>query len=327
MPKMMKAIQISNDQSLVWEDYEKPEPSSNEVLIKISATAINRADLVQRNGGYPPPPGASSILGLECAGEVVALGDKCQRFREGDQVCALLSGGGYAEYATVDEGSVLPVPQGLSYREAAGIPEVFATAWLNLFIEAGLRPGEKVVLHAGASGVGTAAIQMCRISGVDTFVTVGNESKLDYCLELGATAGFNRHNGSFVESVQVFAPNGVDVILDPVGASYLEDNLQILRLNGRLVLIGLMSGAKADINLASLMIKRVRLIGSTLRARPIREKAEVMRQLEERLWPAFSSGEVRVTIDSVLSIAQAEQGHTLIASDQTIGKVILEIDH
>ena len=327
MPKMMKAIQISNDQSLVWDDYEKPEPSSNEVLIKISATAINRADLVQRNGGYPPPPGASSILGLECAGEVVALGGKCQRFREGDKVCALLSGGGYAEYATVDEGSVLPVPQGLSYREAAGIPEVFATAWLNLFIEAGLRPGEKVVLHAGASGVGTAAIQMCRISGVDTFVTVGNESKLDYCLELGATAGFNRHNGSFVESVKVFAPNGVDVILDPVGASYLEDNLQILRLNGRLVLIGLMSGAKADINLASLMIKRVRLIGSTLRARPNREKAEVMRQLEERLWPAFSSGEVSVTIDSVLSIAQAEQGHTLIASDQTIGKVILELDH
>ena len=323
----MKAIQIASDNSLVWTEFDKPAPGDHEVLIKVVATAINRADLVQRTGGYRPPPGASPILGLECAGEVVAVGASCQRYREGDRVCALLAGGGYAEYAAVDEGSVLPVPGGLTLTQAAGIPEVFATAWLNLFIEAGVQPGEKVVLHAGASGVGTAAIQMCRINAVETFVTVGSEDKLNACLQLGASGGVNRHDGSFLEAVRAFAPGGVDVILDPVGAGYLADNIQLLGLNGRLVLIGLMGGMKADLDLASLMMKRIRLLGSTLRARPLQEKAVVMNQMEERLWPVLASGEIGVTIEAVLPITKATDGHDLIASDQTIGKVILEVDH
>ena len=323
----MKAIQIASDQSLVWDEFEHPEPADHEVLIKVAATAVNRADLVQRGGGYPPPPGASPIMGLECAGEVVAVGNQCQRFSPGDQVCALLAGGGYAEYAAVDEGSVLPVPGGMELREAAGIPEVFATAWLNLFMEAAVQPGEKVVLHAGASGVGTAGIQMCRINGIETFVTVGSQDKLETCIEMGASHGVNRHDGSFLEAARAFAPGGVDVILDPVGAGYLQDNLQLLGLNGRLVLIGLMGGARAELDLAALMMKRVRLIGSTLRARPLLEKAEVMRQMEQKLWPHFAAGEISVTIDSVLPITRAAEAHSLLASDQTVGKVILEIDH
>ena len=323
----MKAIQIASDNSLVWAEFDKPAPGDHEVLIKVAATAINRADLVQRTGGYPSPLGASPILGLECAGEVVAVGASCQRYGEGDRVCALLAGGGYAEYAAVDEGSVLPVPGGLTLTQAAGIPEVFATAWLNLFIEAGVQPGEKVVLHAGASGVGTAAIQMCRINAVETFVTVGSEDKLNACLQLGASGGVNRHDGSFLEAARAFAPGGVDVILDPVGGGYLADNILLLGLNGRLVLIGLMGGMKADLDLASLMMKRIRLIGSTLRARPLQEKAAVMNQLEERLWPGLASGEISVTVEAVLPITKATEGHGLIASDQTIGKVILDVAH
>ena len=297
------------------------------MLIKVAATAVNRADLVQRAGGYPPPPGASPIMGLECAGEVVRVGPGCQRYREGDTVCALLTGGGYAEYAVVDEGSVLPVPEGLSLSEAAGMPEVFATAWLNLFMEAGVKPGEKVVLHAGASGVGTAAIQICRVNAVDTFVTVGSDRKLDACLQLGASGGFNRHEGSFLQSASVFAPDGVDVVLDPVGANYLADNIQLLSLNGRLVVIGLMGGVRSELDLAALMMKRIRLIGSTLRARPIEEKAVVMSQMEERLWSIFASGGISVSVEAVLPINKVEEGYALIASDQTIGKVILEVYH
>jgi len=323
----MKAIQIASDQSLTWADFDKPVPGEHEVLIKVAATAVNRADLVQRAGGYPPPPGASPIMGLECAGEVVRVGPGCQRYGKGDTVCALLTGGGYAEYAVVDEGSVLPVPEGLTLTQAAGIPEVFATAWLNLFMEAGVKPGEKVVLHAGASGVGTAAIQICRVNAVDTFVTVGSDRKLDACLQLGASGGFNRHEGSFLQSASVFAPDGVDVVLDPVGANYLADNIQLLSLNGRLVVIGLMGGARSELDLAALMMKRIRLIGSTLRARPIEEKAVVMSQMEERLWSVIASGGISVTVEAVLPIKKAEEGHALIASDQTIGKVVLEVNH
>ena len=211
-------------------------------------------------------------MGLECAGEVIAVGDAVTNHKVGDSVCALLAGGGYAEVVTVDAGSALPVPKGLTMEQAAALPEVFATAWLNLYMEAGLRPGESVILHAGASGVGTAGIQLCKAFDNPVFVTVGSADKLSACIELGANAGSNRHEGSFVEPAQAFSPNGIDVILDPVGGAYLADNINLLGLGGRLVLIGLMGGAQTEINLALMMIKRLRVVGSTLRARPLKRK-------------------------------------------------------
>lgn len=324
----MKAVIVGEDHSLSWAETEQPEPAANEVLIKVHATAINRADLMQRRGFYPPPPGASPIMGLECAGEVVAVGASTSRYQPGDKVCALLAGGGYAAFATADEGSVLPVPAGLSYEQAAALPEVFATAWINLFMEAGLQPGEKVILHAGASGVGTAGIQLCRAFGSPVYVTAGSVDKIERCIALGATDGSNRHDGPFIEQASVFAADaGVDVILDPVGASYLQDNISLLGLGGRLVLIGLMGGAKTEIDLAQLMIKRIRVIGSTLRARPLAEKAAVMQQLEEKVWPKIEAGEISAIVEQVMPIAEIEAAHDLVASDNTFGKVVLVTDH
>ena len=281
---------------------------------------------MQRAGFYPPPPGASTIMGLECAGEVVALGDSVTNFALGDEVCALLAGGGYAEFAAVDKGSVVKIPEGISLIEAASLPEVFATAWLNLFIEAKLSPKEKVILHAGASGVGTAGIQLCKAFDNPCFVTVGNEDKLSACLALGASGGSNRHEGSFLDKGREFAGDaGVDVILDPVGGNYLQDNLELLGRNGRLILIGLMGGGVAEINLAHLLIKRLRLVGSTLRARPLSEKAEVMRQLAEHVWPKISAKEILPIVDTTFAITDAEEAHKLVASDKTIGKVVLRV--
>lgn len=324
----MKAVLVNDsDKSLSWSEIDTPQPGEQDLLIKVHASAINRADLMQRKGLYPPPPGASPVMGLECAGEVVAVGGGCHRYQPGDKVCALLAGGGYAEYATVHEGSALPLPEGLGYVEAAALPEVFATAWLNLFMEASLQPGEKVILHAGASGVGTAGIQLCRAFDSPVFVTVGSEDKLSACLELGAQGGSNRHDGPFLDATKVFAgESGVDVILDPVGGAYLADNLTLLGLGGRLVLIGLMGGAASEINLAQLMIKRARVIGSTLRARSVDEKAEVMAQLEDKVWPLLASKNIKPIVDQVFPIEEIEAAHKLVESDKTIGKVILKVD-
>ncbi len=324
----MKAVIVNKDHSLTWGEVDKPKIGDQEVLIRISATAVNRADLMQRQGLYPPPPGASEIMGLECAGEIEAVGAGCTRFKSGDKVCALLSGGGYSQYAAVHEGSVLPIPDGLSYEQGAALPEVFATAWLNLFIEAGLKAGDKAIIHAGASGVGTTAIQLCKAFGASSFVTVGSKEKLQTCIMLGASGGFNRHDGSFLETATAFAgENGVAIILDPVGASYLSDNLALLGLGGRLVLIGLMGGLKAELDLAQMMMKRVRIIGSTLRARPVTEKAVVMAQLEEKVWPKIASQEITPIIEAVFPISRIADAHDLIASDTTTGKVILAVGH
>jgi len=291
----------------------------------VHATAINRADLVQRSGGYPPPPGASPIMGLECAGTVMEVGEGVSRVRPGDAVCALLAGGGYAEQVVVAAGQVLRIPAGLSMVQAAAIPEVFATAYLNLYMEAGASSGERVVLHAGASGVGTAAIQLCRELGNPCFVTLGNAEKLKACLELGADAGFVRHEGSFSDAVKQWAADGVDVILDPVGGVYLEDNLNCLSLEGRLVLIGLMGGAASEINLGLLLMKRLRIIGSTLRARSIAAKSAVMDQLESVVWPLLAEGRIIPVIDSTFPIHEADAAHQQVAGNETIGKVVLEV--
>ncbi|MAV27986.1 MAG: NAD(P)H-quinone oxidoreductase [Gammaproteobacteria bacterium] len=322
----MKAIVFADDQSLSWSEVESPALGAGEVLIEVKATAINRADLLQRAGGYPPPPGASPVLGLECAGDVVGVGEGVDRFDKGDQVCALLAGGGYAELASVPVGSVLPMPEGLDYEQAASLPEVYATAWINLYMEAGMAAGEKALLHAGASGVGTAGIQLCRAFGQTCFVTAGDAGKIERCIELGASGGHNRHEGSFLEAAGQFADGqGIDVILDPVGGRYLSDNLALLGTGGRLVLIGLMGGPKTEINLALLMGKRARVIGSTLRSRPIDEKASVMSQLEQHVWPKISSGEIKPVIDSVYSIQDTESAHARMASNESFGKIVLTV--
>jgi putative PIG3 family NAD(P)H quinone oxidoreductase len=297
-----------------------------QVRIAVQATAVNRADLVQRSGGYPPPPGASDILGLECAGEVTQVGEGVTRVQTGDLVCALLAGGGYAEQVVAPAGQVLKVPEGFDAVRAAAIPEVFATAYLNLYMEAALAKGERVLLHAGASGVGTAAIQLCRAFHNPCLVTAGGQDKIERCVALGADGGADRHAGGFEDTVKAWTDNaGADVILDPVGAAYLEQNLRCLAPGGRLVLIGLMGGAQSQLNLGLMMMKRLRVIGSTLRARPVSEKAAVMDALKARVWPLFESGRIEPIIESVIPIQEAERAHALMASNQTVGKIVLSL--
>ena len=323
----MKAIRVAGER-LVWTDADAPagEPGPGYVRISIRASAVNRADLLQRAGGYPPPPGASDILGLECAGVVEAVGDGVARVGVGDSVCALLAGGGYAEAVVVPAGQVLKLPRGLSFVEAASLPEVFATAYLNLYMEARLRFRETALLHAGASGVGTAAIQLCREFGNPCYVTAGSGSKVARCVELGAAAGCDRHTASFADEVREWtAGEGVDVILDPVGGAYLVDNLRALKLEGRLVVIGLMDGARAELPLGAVLAKRLSIVGSTLRSRTIAQKAAVMDALRDRVWPKIEAGAIRPVIDTVFPMDRAEEAHSLIASNETFGKVVLEI--
>ncbi len=321
----MKAIHVEGD-DLVWGDAPEPELGVGQVRIEVHATAVNRADLVQRSGGYPPPPGASDILGLECAGTVLEVGEGVTRVSTGDPVCALLAGGGYAEQVVVPAGQVLPIPVGLDMQQAAAIPEVFATAYLNLFMEAGLQKAERVLLHAGASGVGTAAIQLCKAFHSPCFVTVGGDDKVERCLALGAQGGFNRHNGDFLPAVQDWAgEGGVDVVLDPVGAAYFAQNLACLGLGGRLVLIGLLGGLETEVNLGVLMMKRLRVVGSTLRARPVAEKSLIMDALCDRVWPLLESGDIKPIVEAVVPVREADRAHRLIASNDTVGKVIIRI--
>ena len=320
-----KAIEIDGDR-LSWVDCEFVEPAADQVQIAVRASAVNRADLLQRRGDYPPPPGASEILGLECAGVVDAVGADVTSFACGDEVCALLAGGGYAEKAVVPAAQVVPVPSGISLLEAAALPEAFATAYLNLFMEAGLKPGERALLHAGASGVGTAAIQLCRTFGSPCFVTAGSDEKIGRCLDLGAAGGCNRHEGSFGDRVGAWTDDaGMDVILDPVGGRYLEKNLKSLSLEGRLVVIGLMGGAEARIHLGVLLARRLRLLGSTLRSRSVARKGEVMNALRERVWPRIAAGEIKPVVDSVFPMDRAAEAHDLVASNATFGKVLLEV--
>lgn len=322
---VMHAIQIV-DGKLVWQQTPKPEPGPGEVLIQVTASALNRADLSQRAGGYAPPPGASQILGLECSGTVVELGESVESIDIGSEVCALLAGGGYAEYVNVPAGQVLPKPKNIDLVSAAGLPEVFATAYLNVFMEARTQPGESVLIHAGASGVGTAAIQMCRIFGNLCYVTAGSEHKVEFCKKLGAIDGCNRHEDYFQKSILDWTERkGVDVILDPVGAGYLSANLACLATDGRLVVIGLMGGADAQVSLGRMMMKRQRIIGSTLRARSIQAKSNVMEALRVHVWPAIERGEVKPIVDQVVPIQDADQAHALLATDETIGKVLLRV--
>lgn len=309
---------------LSWSDVPTPEPGPGQIRIRVRATAVNRADLMQQKGLYPPPHGASAILGLEAAGEVDAVGPSAG-WAVGDRVCALLSGGGYAEQVVCPADHALPIPDRLDFTDAAALPEVFATARLNVWTEAAARPGEHVVVHAGGSGVGTAAIQLCRALGNPCFVTVGTDEKLARCIALGADGGANRKAGRWADAARTWAPQGVDVVLDPVGGGYLEDDIALLATGGRVVVIGLMGGRTASLDLGRLLVKRLRVIGSVLRSRTEAEKGRVVADLGRVVWPLVERGEVRPIIDRVLPIARVAEALDLVASDQTFGKVVLSL--
>lgn len=319
----MKAIDIK-EEKIVLVELPIPQPKQGEVLIKIKASAINRADLAQRNGLYPPPPGASPIMGLECSGIIEAVGEGVKTRLVGEEVCALLAGGGYAEYVTCPEQQVTSVPKGLDWIESASIPEVYATCWLNLFMEGNLTAGNKVLFHAGASGIGTAGIQLCNNFGCESFISAGTKEKIKFCINLGASGGSIREK--VFEEIQEWSPEGVDIILDPVGANYLEGNLKVLGLEGKLIIIGLMSGMQTDINLGHLMMKRQRIIGSTIRARSVELKGEVMKDLETKVWPLFSDGSIKPIIHEVFELQDVEKAHSVMERNENIGKVVLKVD-
>jgi putative PIG3 family NAD(P)H quinone oxidoreductase len=326
----MKAIVVENpgkEAVLRLADVEPPALGPEDVRIRVAATAVNRADLMQARGLYPPPPGASSILGLECSGEVLEIGPRAgNRFRPGDRVMALLPGGGYAEEAVAHHGSVMRVPASLDPITAGGLPEVYLTVSSNVFWLGRFAPGQIALVHGGGSGVGTAAIQMIREAGGRVIVTAGSEEKCRRCVDLGAEAAIDYKREEFPQRVlELTGGRGVDVILDPIGGSYLEGNLGCLAVGGRLVVIGLTGGARATIDLAVLMIKRQQVIGSTLRARPVEEKEVIVEGFEETFWPAVEAGRLQPVVHRVLPLAQAGEAHRIVAASEHFGKVILAV--
>ena len=316
----MKALQ-GVEGHVEWVQSPRPTCDVGQVRIRVAAAGLNRADLLQRAGLYPPPPGASPVLGLECSGVISEVGAGSS-WQVGDRVCALLAGGGMAEEVVVDGRHVLPVPEGLSLAEAAALPEVYSTAWLNLFRLAALQPGEKVLLHAGASGVGSAAIQLCKAFGNPCWVSVGSADRLAYCETLGAQGGVVRTDG--LEGLGDFGP--FDVILDPVGANYAQLNLKLLAQDGRWVLIGLMGGREAPFDLAQVLAKRVQLLGSTLRSRDEQFKADLLSDLGRQVWPLFSEGRLSPQLARTFAIQDAEAAFAQLAGNQVSGKLVLVID-
>ena len=316
----MKALQ-GVEGHVEWVETPSPTCDVGQVRIQVAAAGLNRADLLQRAGLYPPPPGASEVLGLECSGVISEVGAGSS-WQVGDRVCALLAGGGMAEEVVVDARHVLPVPEGVSLVEAAGLPEVYSTAWLNLFQLAGLKPGEKVLLHAGASGVGSAAIQLCKAFGSPCWVSVGSADRLAYCEDLGAQGGVVRTDG--IESLGDFGP--FDVILDPVGGNYAAINLKLLARDGRWVLIGLMGGREAQLDLAQVLAKRVQVLGSTLRSRDDQFKADLLSDLGQQVWPLFGEGRLSPQLAKTFPIKDAEAAFAELATNQISGKLVLVID-
>jgi len=305
-----------------------PVPGPGELLVRIRATALNRADLLQRQGHYPPPAGAPATQGLEMSGEVAVVGPGCAGWKVGERVCALLPGGGYAQFVTIPADMALPVPRHLSHEQAAAIPEVFLTAYLNLFRLGGLTPEKSVLIHAGASGVGTAAIQLVRAAGARSWVTAGTLEKIQSCIALGAVAGWDHHQGSFVPWVmEQTRGRGVDLILDFIGAPYLADNLQALAQDGRLNIIGTLGGAQAaDFNLGTLMAKRLTIQATTLRSQSVAAKVALNREFRDFAWPRFASQELVPLVDRVFGWTEAAQAHRYMESNANTGKIVLRVD-
>ncbi len=303
-----------------------PQPGEGEVLVRVAAAGVNRPDVMQRQGRYPPPPGASDLPGLEIAGEIVALGPKVTGKSVGDAVTALLPGGGYAAYAVAAAPLCLPIPQGISMVEAAAIPETFFTVWTNLFDRGRCKPGETVLIHGGTSGIGTTAIQLAAAWGARVFATAGSDDKARACERLGAVRGINYRTEDFVEVMRAqTGGKGVDVILDMVAGSYVPRNLDIAALEGRIVVISLLGGSRAEINMGLILTKRLTLTGSTLRARTVAQKAEVADAVHKNIWPLLSAGRVRPVIHATFPLAEAAEAHRLMETSNHIGKIVLTI--
>ena len=325
----MKAITITTPggpEVLHLSEVPDVEAGPGEVLVRVAATAVNRADLMQRQGHYDPPPGASPYPGLECSGTVAALGEGVSGWTVGDEVCALLSGGGYAELVAVPAGQLLPVPDGVSLVDAAALPEVSCTVWSNVFMTAALQPGETLLVHGGSSGVGTMAVQLAHHVGATVAVTAGSAEKLARCAELGADVLINYRDEDFVEAVRAATDGrGADVILDNMGATYLSRNIEALAPSGRLLVIGLQGGTRAELDLAALMGRRAAVISTSLRSRPAAEKATIVAAVREHVWPLVASGVIRPVVWTRLPLASAGEAHQVLADSRHVGKVLLTL--
>lgn len=327
----MKAIVITRPGSpevLEWLERQAPEPGPGEVLVKVFAAGINRPDIAQRKGHYPAPAGAPpDIPGLEIAGTVVQAGASCTRWRAGDQVCALVSGGGYAELCTVPEGQCLPIPSGLSFAEAASLPEAVFTVWHNVFQRGNLKPGESLLVHGGSSGIGVTAIQMARAFGATVFVTAGGDEKCAFCERLGADRAINYKTTPFKGELRMLtAGKGVNVILDMVGGDYTNNNLESLAEDGRLVLINYMKGEETAIRLSSIIRRRLTITGSTLRARDVGFKSGLTSQVEKNVWPLLASGKIKPVVFRSLPVEKAGEAHALMETSQHMGKIVLTLN-
>ncbi|MEI6706141.1 MAG: NAD(P)H-quinone oxidoreductase [Methylococcales bacterium] len=325
IPEFMQAIEVEAD-SLQLTARLMPKPASHQVLIKVAAAGVNRPDIAQRKGLYPPPAGASDILGLEVAGTIVVLGAAVSHLQIGDTVCALVTGGGYAGYCLASALLCLPIPEGLSFVEAAALPENFFTVWSNVFDRAHLAANETLLVHGGSSGIGVTAIQLAKAFGAKVIVTAGSAAKCKACLELGADAAINYHERDFVEVVNQLTQNkGTDVILDIIGGDYFSRNLKCLAYDGRLVHIALQQGIKSEINLLPIMVKRLTITGSTLRARDDAFKADIANKLHKNVWPLLATGKISPVIYTTFALDEAELAHELMESSRHIGKIILEV--
>jgi NADPH2:quinone reductase len=325
MPNTQRVIEIK-DHALIAAVRAIPIPADDQVLVKVTAAGVNRPDVMQRKGLYPPPPGASDIPGLEVAGTVAAVGASVHTVRVGEPVCALVTGGGYAQYCLASAPLCLPIPRGWSLLEAAGLPETLFTVWSNVFDRAGLKANETLLVHGGSGGIGTAAIQLAKAFGAKVLVTAGSEEKCRFCCDLGADAAINYQQQDFVEAVkQLTAGLGVDVILDSVGGDYLPRNIQCLGVDGRLLQIAVQNGVKAEINLLAIMLKRLTLTGSTLRARDDDFKAAIAHNLRQRVWPLLENRTVKPVIHAVFALNDAARAHALMESGWHTGKIMLQI--
>ena len=322
----MKVIEIQDGGKLAFVDRPQPLPGPGEVLIRVRAAGINRPDLLQRAGHYPPPPGASDILGLECAGEIAQVGEGVSDWAIGDGVCALLTGGGYAEYAIAPQGQCLNIPKGLSMIEAASLPETYFTVWSNLFGRAKLKRGETVLIHGGSSGIGVAAIQIASNLGARVMITAGSDEKCQACMDLGAALAVNYKKDDFVaQALEFGGGKGVDVILDMVGGDYVPRNIDALAPDGRLVNIAFLGGSKVELDLMPVMLKRLTLTGSTLRARGVDFKAAIAQDLNTHVWPLLESAKIRPIVHTTFPIEQAFEAHLMMESSAHIGKIVLEV--
>jgi NADPH:quinone reductase len=311
---------------LTLTDIPTPEPRPGEVLIKVAAAGVNRPDVLQRMGFYPPPPGASNVPGLEVAGEIVALGEGVSRWKAGDKVAALTAGGGYAEFALAHEGSCMTVPKGLGMVEAACVPETFMTVWHNVFERGALKAGETFLVHGGSSGIGSTAIQLATQFGARVFATAGSAEKCAYCESLGAERAINYKTQSFAQEIKTLTEGrGVDVILDMVGGEYIQDNIACAAEDGRIVQIAFLKGSRVQLDLMPLMLKRLILTGSTLRPRKPEFKAHLARELEQKVWPLLESGAVKIVIDKVFPFDQAAEAHRHMESSAHMGKIVLKL--